>query len=454
MDDTGTDFSNSATDTPGVITTDLSKVQLPEGVIFDPYSFGGYTDWSQFANLGLKPGDLFQGIDANTFSLARGNNYDNNLWQRNEYNLNNGKWSEGKMVNRGYDSQGSFLGDAFKALAPLAVNFIPGIGTGLSSLFGGGLTGSIGAGSLLGGLGSAASGQSFGKGALLGGLTSGIGAGIKEFNPAGQLGIGNSNLGNLFNNTLTTGINTAIRGGDVGKALGSSLLTGGLSYAGKQLGLGKGSNNMDFNTGFGDTSMFSGNELTGGFGSYQPNDFEQAMQNINNIGQGGGGFEDPYGFYSGSINQYDPNTVAQAQGNPVASFLKSMLLGGSAGKGAAGLGDMVGSLMGLYQANRNRKAINSQIDNLGGMFSQNSPYATQLRQQLARRDAAGGRRSQYGPREVELQAALATANQRNAPALSQLYQGQNNNREMMLRNLLQLGNQSGAFKGLADLFGG
>lgn len=51
--------------------------------------------------------------------------------------------------------------------------------------------------------------------------------------------------------------------------------------------------------------------------------------------------------------------------------------------------------------------LSNQIRSLEEMFGQNSPYALQLRKQLEARDAAGGRRSQYGPREVELQAALA-----------------------------------------------
>lgn len=44
--------------------------------------------------------------------------------------------------------------------------------------------------------------------------------------------------------------------------------------------------------------------------------------------------------------------------------------------------------------------------NLAGMFGPNSAAAQQLRQTLERKDAAAGRRSQYGPREVELLANL------------------------------------------------
>jgi len=49
----------------------------------------------------------------------------------------------------------------------------------------------------------------------------------------------------------------------------------------------------------------------------------------------------------------------------------------------------------------------NQIQNLMDLYSPNSAYAQTMRQTLDRRDAAAGRRSQYGPREVELMAKLA-----------------------------------------------
>lgn len=85
--------------------------------------------------------------------------------------------------------------------------------------------------------------------------------------------------------------------------------------------------------------------------------------------------------------------------------------------------------LGAYGANQTRKDANTQIQGLeasNNLFGPDSPYAQQLRQNLERRDAADGRRSQYGPREVELQAKLAEMNagqaSRNAPALNTLYQ--------------------------------
>lgn len=89
--------------------------------------------------------------------------------------------------------------------------------------------------------------------------------------------------------------------------------------------------------------------------------------------------------------------------------------------------DAVGGLASLYMNNRAARdakntanSINQGVEQqLSGMFGPNSAYAQQLRQQLDRRDAAAGRRSQYGPREVELQAKLAELAARTAPSLMQ-----------------------------------
>ena len=48
-----------------------------------------------------------------------------------------------------------------------------------------------------------------------------------------------------------------------------------------------------------------------------------------------------------------------------------------------------------------------QMPTLAAMYGPDSPYAQQLQQTLARKDAAAGRNSQYGPRAVQLQAMLA-----------------------------------------------
>lgn len=115
-------------------------------------------------------------------------------------------------------------------------------------------------------------------------------------------------------------------------------------------------------------------------------------------------------------------------------------------------------LASLYQNYKNQKGLKGQIGTLQGMYGQGSPYAQALRQQLERRDAAGGRRSQYGPREVELQAQLARMASGNAPTLANLYAQQRGQRGQNLAQLAGLYQQMGGWQGIRggfnDLFGG
>lgn len=104
----------------------------------------------------------------------------------------------------------------------------------------------------------------------------------------------------------------------------------------------------------------------------------------------------------------------------------------------------------LYQGYKNNKESGGQLSSLQGMYGQNSPYAKVLQQQLSRRDAAGGRRSQYGPREVELQAALANAASRNAPAINQLLQMRQGQRGQKVSQLAGLYQQMGGARGIQD----
>lgn len=116
---------------------------------------------------------------------------------------------------------------------------------------------------------------------------------------------------------------------------------------------------------------------------------------------------------------------------------------------------LLGGLVGLGLGMNNNRMLGQQIGNLQGLYGQNSPYATALRQQLERRDAAAGRRSQYGPREVELQAALAGNAARLAPSLQQLYSQKMGNTNLaaatLMNNLMKNPNM---FSGLSGLFSG
>ena len=82
-------------------------------------------------------------------------------------------------------------------------------------------------------------------------------------------------------------------------------------------------------------------------------------------------------------------------------------------------------------------ALKGQMTSLAGMYGQDSPYAQALREQLQRKDAAAGRRSQYGAREVNLQAELAKMQPQVSNAMSQLgHQMQGINKQAMDNNLM------------------
>lgn len=146
----------------------------------------------------------------------------------------------------------------------------------------------------------------------------------------------------------------------------------------------------------------------------------------------------------GSVGQRSPEERAAMSTN-----------GGAQGLGTGGgFANALGGLAQLYAYNQASKANKEQASALSN--GQDSPYAQAMRQQLERRDAAAGRRSQYGPREVELQAKLAALAAQNAPArlnlanqrqsmtgqgLAALYSG--------LQNSGLLGKMSG---GLSSLF--
>lgn len=165
----------------------------------------------------------------------------------------------------------------------------------------------------------------------------------------------------------------------------------------------------------------------GAMGAGAGRDFDQGTGMFGDNGgnsQGGGGYS---GFGSfggfGQTNQggFDPTNLAAGLG--------SMYLGGKAMSG-----------------------INGQIGNLNSLYAPNSPYAQQMQQALERQDAASGRRSQYGTRSVELQAALANAASRNAPMLSNLYQQQRMARYGQLASIFQMGR--GMFGGQNQQQGG
>lgn len=158
----------------------------------------------------------------------------------------------------------------------------------------------------------------------------------------------------------------------------------------------------------------------------------------------GGGLGTTLTGGAGLSNLWDPNT--QIGDGVAASMMSPMNFDDFSGFGAQGLtapmtgggGDWLGTLQDLYEksttgpggqllggalrgfgaykdyrgARKTQKAMQSQLDRLDQLYAPDSPYAKQMEKTLARRDAAKGRRSQYGPRAQELASNL-TQNQAN-----------------------------------------
>lgn len=149
----------------------------------------------------------------------------------------------------------------------------------------------------------------------------------------------------------------------------------------------------------------------------------------------------------GGLSQgYSGPSMGQQAGAQGGSPNMDMMTGGLAG------------LASLYQGMRNSREIGGQLNGLQSLYGQNSPYAQQLRQALARQDAKSGRRSQYGPREVELQARLAQMASGQAGTMANLMQMRQANRGQSLAQLAglyqQMGGMNGIRGGLDQLFNG
>lgn len=101
-------------------------------------------------------------------------------------------------------------------------------------------------------------------------------------------------------------------------------------------------------------------------------------------------------------------------------------------------------LMGMFANYQGQQQTGDMLEGLSGMYGQDSPYAQTMRSNLERRDAAAGRRSQYGAREVELQSKLADVTSKRIADMQGL-----NRDQLLMRNLMM---QQG-MSGLNSLFG-
>jgi len=222
------------------------------------------------------------------------------------------------------------------------------------------------------------------------------------------------------NGALKGGVSAAVQGGDVGKGM----FTGGLPGFGNSLGKIFGSLGDNFQ-GLDDMQGSLG-------GTYDSGDGESSATM--------GGYASP--------GQLDANaqvaalTQSDPSASPVRERLMSMMESGFSnpftGK-SVGIGDTLGGLLQLWSSNQQRRRASQMYGGLRDMYGPNSAYSQQLMKQLTRQDAASGRRSQYGSRNVELQARLADLNSRNAPQLANLSNMKDSGTMGMFNSMLNLG---------------
>lgn len=358
------------------------------------------------------------------------------------------------------------------------------LGAAGGAYVGGAVAGGYGAGSVGTGIASGAGGGAAGASAstggdpqatLKGGITGAVGGAVAGYNPAGAVGITDPQYAKYFNNAVGSGVKTAVGGGS-GSQIGQSVLgsaTNSAVSAGMQTGASMFGNDS-YDPNFGSGGYYTGSGGSDGSTMNLNNDNTQAsslsdwMGKSNNYsspmaGSAMGQYinapltspnaQQPSMDYSPGVD-FNPSIPAggAAQPNPYkAAMMKALGLTQSNGQNSPGAFDnMAGNLMQLYQSRKNSQQYGGLADNLQSLYGQNSPYAQHLQQSLLRADAAAGRRSQVGPRSVELQARLADLNSRNAPEIARLRASQQNNQGQTLQSLMRMGGQTGAFSTMGN----
>lgn len=312
----------------------------------------------------------------------------------------------------------------------------------------GGLASSVGSGAAAGGTVAAGNALSTDSDNFWGDVGKGIGAGAlggflnSGVDYAGAAGVTDPQYKRLANSTLNGAVRAAATNQDVGQGalygFGNAATPMALNQGGSMLGgMFDNKNEYEYDpTGggnFGGTATANVGET-----GYAP----RAYLGVNN-NDGMDSFKSLGGIAEGGRNPADMG-VSSAP-SPVSAFIASVLgTGGGRGNSPAaggGYGNMAASLMGLYNANRQKKQLKEQMGSLNNLFTPNSPYAQQLRQATERKDAAAGRRSQYGPREAQMAAQLAEKQASMAPQMMQYNQALGGLNNMMVNNGLQFGQQ-------------
>jgi hypothetical protein len=233
-------------------------------------------------------------------------------------------------------------------------------------------------------------------------------------------------------NAVSSGTRGAVNGGANALDNGSNPFKGAFTGAAQ----GVAGSNLDYAGGIGVEDPYAKSAINGGING----GVRAGMQDTDKTG---------YGAFVGALTGL-AGKGAQTVGN---YFTQPSSGDGGTQTGTTNFGNLATGLGNLWMAHQNNKGIQGQIDSLNSLYAPNSPYAKQMQEALDRQDAAGGRRSQYGSRAVQLQAALAGAASHNAPTLAMLYGQQRQNRFNQYAGMLASAKNSGAFNGLSGMFG-
>jgi len=361
-------------------------------------------DWDSFTNESENTFNGLADIPGTDFSILRGL-YDgaNGDLSWNPYDEGNSVWDQAAGGSASNDPNNRRWG---RTIGTLIGSYFTGGALGSAM---GSSTGGAAASGALWGAGQAAGyggdSSDIARGAVRGGISGGagsyIGSYIEGLDAAGNLGVTNPAYRGILNKTVSGAATTAMTPGT-----DSSDIARGAVYSGVQ-GLGP-----MF------SGMFSGNSNANPYSvEFNPNNNSSVEFNPNN-----NSFE--------STNQSGFNNIL----DQVYGVL------GHVGINRGNTGQIVEGLAGLYQANRQHKQAKDLMAMIGG---RRDAYGAQLRRQLERRDAASGRRSDYGGRETQLQAALAELDSRNAPGMMQLSNLESLSRLGMLQSGLRLGSKMG-----------
>jgi len=400
-----------------------------------------------------------------------------------------------------FDPQGNTYGtyqqkdeDNFTKLMGMVAPMVAtgGFGGALSGMFGGGFLGGAAGHGLASGTMSAAQGGDFGKGLLSGAVSGGMqGLNASGSSPASVAGIESPTLAKMFNR----GVGGTL-GGLVSGASGSDALKSGLTGAGLSGINSLGKNAMDFfgdsmkswltpDTQVGGDAEFDALQGSGGDMSGQtdvsPNRYDEFLMGSDGMET----YNPDYGFAgdqgSNMFSGAAPDQSTQFLGQPQFS-LPSVF--GNAGRSLGNFamnnaGDLASMLYGFYNNRRQQKALQQPMQNatnqvnqattqLQNMFTQNSPYAQQLRNKLNAQAAATGRRSNTAGRETQFQAMLAEKAASTLPQIANMQSSlmdntmrmnqqagalKNNNMNMLLQGFNKIGGFKALGNGLSSLFG-